>query len=114
MQLLQKEGTHCQSVPQQTQKHARSIQMRIHQFQTMTAPDTDKYHEYSLFYAQGRNTSAPILKIDGVNLEIELDTGATLSEQTYHKLFSTGKEPTLRNVATQLTTYIGEAIEILG
>ena len=48
---------------------------------------------------------------------MELDTGATLSvisEQAYHKLFSTGKGPTLRNIAIQLTTYIGEAIEILG
>ena len=45
---------------------------------------------------------------------MELDNGATLSvisEQTYHKLFSTGKGPTMRNVTTQLTTYI---IEILG
>ena len=38
---------------------------------------------------------------------------AVISEQTYHKLFSTGKAPTLRNVSTQLTTYTGEAIEIL-
>ena len=48
---------------------------------------------------------------------MELDTGATLSvisEQTYHKLFPTEKGPTLRNVTTQLTTYTGEAIEILG
>ena len=29
-------------------------------------------------------------------------------------MFSTGKGPTLRNVTTQLTTYTGEAIEILG
>ena len=29
-------------------------------------------------------------------------------------MFSTGKGPTIRNVTTQLTTYTGEAIEILG
>ena len=48
---------------------------------------------------------------------MELDTEATLSvisEQTYHKMFSTGKAPTLRNVTTQLTTYTGEAIELVG
>ena len=49
---------------------------------------------------------------------MELDTESNLSvisEQTYHKLFSTaGKAPTLRNVTTQLTTYTGDAIEILG
>ena len=48
---------------------------------------------------------------------MELDTRATLSvisEQTYHKLFSAGKATTLRNVTTQLTTYTGEVIDILG
>ena len=57
----------------------------------------------------GQNTPAPILthlKVNGIDLEMELDTGATLSvisKQSYHKLFSTGKAPTLRNVMTQLT-----------
>ena len=37
--------------------------MRTHQLQTMTAPDADESHEYSLFYTQGKNTSAPILKL---------------------------------------------------
>ena len=48
---------------------------------------------------------------------MELDTGATLSvisEQTYHKLFSNGKAPTLKTVTTKLTTYTGETIDILG
>ena len=31
------------------------------QLQTMTAPDADESHEYSLLYTQGKNTSAPIL-----------------------------------------------------
>ena len=48
---------------------------------------------------------------------MELDIGATLSvisEQTYHKLFSNGKAPTLKTVTTKLTTYTGETIDILG
>ena len=48
---------------------------------------------------------------------MELDTGVTLSvisEQTYHKMFSAGKATPLKTVTTQLTTYTGEAIEILG
>ena len=71
--------------------------MRTHQLQTMTAQDADESHEYSLFYYQGQNTAAPILftlKVDGIDQEMELDTGGTLSvisEQTYHKLFSIGK-----------------------
>ena len=115
-----KKKGHIAKVCRSKLKSMPNAQMRTHQLQTMTAPDADKSHEYSLFYTQGKNTSAPILvtlKIDGVSLEMELDTGATLSvisEQTYHKLFSTGKGPTLRNITTQLTTYTGEAIEILG
>ena len=94
--------------------------MRTHQLQTNAVPDAEETHEYSLFYTHGQNTPAPILvilKVNGSDREMELDTGATLSvisEQTYHKLFSTGKAPTLRNVMTQLTIYTGEAIEILG
>ena len=101
-------------------KSTQGAQMRTHQLQTNAVPDAEETHEYSLFYTQGQNTPAPILvtlKVNGSDLEMELDTGATLSvisEQTYHKLFPTGKAPTLRNVTTQLTTYTGEAIEILG
>ena len=65
MQLLQKERTHCQSVPQQNQKHT-GAQMRTHQLQI---PDTEETHKYSLFYTQGQNTPAPILvtlKVNGL------------------------------------------------
>ena len=50
-------------------------------------------------------------------MELTWDIKATLSvisEQTYHKLFSTGKAPILRTVTTKLTTYTREAINILG
>ena len=72
------------------------------------------------YFCTGIEHSSPILvtlKFSGIDLEMEFDTGATLSvisEQTYHKLLFAGKAPTLRNVTTQLTTYTGEAIEILG
>ena len=94
--------------------------MRTHQLQKMTELDAEETPEYSLFYAQGQNTSVLILvtlKVNGIDLEIELDTGATLSvisEQTYHKSFSAGKAPPLKTITTQLTTYTGEAIDILG
>ena len=83
----------------------------------MTELYAEETPEYSLFYAQGQNTSVLILvtlKVNGIDLEMELDTGATLSvisEQTYHK---SGKAPPLKTITTQLTTYTGEAIEILG
>jgi len=76
----------------------------------------DKNLEYSLFHTQGRNSSAPILvtlEVNGVNLTMELDTGATLSiisEETYHKLFSADKAPTLKASQAQLKTYTGEVI----
>ena len=51
--------------------------MKTHQLQI---PDAEETHEYSLFYTQGQNTPAPILvtlKVNGIDLEMELDTGAT-------------------------------------
>ena len=93
-------------MPQQNQKHAESID------ENSPTPEnycTEETPEYSLFYTQGWNTPAPILvtlKVSGIDLEMELDTEATLSvisEQTYHKLFSSGKAPPLKTVITQLT-----------
>lgn len=64
-------------------------QMNTHQLQTMAGPNAEETHEYSLFYTQGQNTSALILvtlKVNGIDQEMVLGTGATLSviiEQTY-------------------------------
>ena len=70
-----------------------------HQLQKITELDTEETTKYSLFYTQGQNTPAPILvtlKVNGIDLEMELDTGAILSvisEQTYHKCYLQERHP---------------------
>ena len=62
---------------------------------------------YSLFNTK-RQSPAPILvtlQINGIDLKMELDTGATLSiisQQTYHKLFPVGSIPLLKTSKAQL------------
>ena len=61
--------------------------MRTHQLQI---PDAEETHEYSLFYTQGQNTPVPILvtlKVNEIDLEMKLDTGATLSVISEHACF---------------------------
>jgi len=55
--------------------------------------------------------------VNGANLTIELDTGATwsiISEETYCKLFLADRAPTLKASRAQLKTYTGEVSRILG
>jgi len=76
--------------------------------------------EYSLSHTQGSSCSSPIfitVKLNGVDLTMELDTGATLSlisERTYKDLFPTEIAPCLQTSKAQLKTYTGEAIKLLG
>ena len=59
----------------------------------MPAEDNPEPQEYSLFHTQGCNRSPPILitlKVNGVDLTMELDTEGILSlisEKTYKELF---------------------------
>ena len=119
MQFVQKERTYFQIVSQQNQKRTKSTD------ENSPTPKNDWTRCWGNSWAliilcQGQNTSVLILvtlKVNGIDLEMELDTGATLSvisEQTYHKLFFAGKALPLKTITTQLTTYTGEAIEILG
>ena len=44
-----------------------------------------------------------MLQINGIDLEMELDTGAilsTISKQTYHKMFPVGSVPLLKTSET--------------
>ena len=79
----------------------------------------DETQEYSLFYTKGHSPALILvtMQINAIDLEMELDNGATLSiisEQTYHKLFPVGLIPLLKTSKAQLKTYMGEAIQILG
>ena len=86
----------------------------------MPAEDNSDPQEYSLFHIQGCKSSPPILitlKVNGVDLTMELDTGATLSlisEKTYKELFPAETVPHLQASKAQLKTYTGKVIKILG
>ena len=73
-----------------------------------------------MFHTQGQSSAEPIqvtLAVNGVNMTMELDTGATLSvisEETYHKLFPVETAPTVKTSKAQLKTYTGGVIPILG
>ena len=68
----------------------------------MPAEYNPEPQEYSLFHTQGCSRSPPILitlKVNGVDLTMELDTGATLSlisEKTYKELFPAETAPHLQ------------------
>ena len=58
-----------------------------------------------------------ILKIDGENLPMEVDTGASMtliSKATFDKLWNPQNAPSLQPTSSKLRTYIGEHIEVLG
>ena len=86
----------------------------------MPAEDDTEPLEYSLFHTQSSNRSPPILitlKVNGADLTMELDTGATLSlisENTYKKIFPVETAPHILNSKAQLKTYTGEVIKVLG
>ena len=67
-------------------------QIRTHQLLTSTT-DQAETDEYSLYHTQGHGTTPPFLvnfSMNGKDISMELDTGATLSlvsEKTYHSLF---------------------------
>ena len=99
---------------------AQQNQTRTGQLHQSTDAAGDETLEYSLFHTQGQSSAAPIqvtLAVNGVNMTMELDTGATLSvisEETYHKLFPVETAPALKTSKAQLKTYTGEVIPILG
>ena len=73
-----------------------------------------------MYHTKGPGTTPPILvtsQLNGQDLTMEMDTGATLSiisEKTYQSLFSPHAAPQLKPSTTQLKTYTGEVLQILG
>lgn len=100
-------------------KQKSQTQTRTHQLFTDTTETADK-DEYSLYHTQSQGTTPPImvtLQVDGRDLTMELDTGATLSivsEKTYKSLFSPDAAPKLKASEAELKTYTGEVLKILG
>ena len=58
-----------------------------------------------------------VVSIDGKELPMEIDTGATrsvISGKTFGQLGITTRTPTLQSTTTRLRTYTGEALKVMG
>ena len=58
-----------------------------------------------------------MVNVDGVDLPMELDTGAAvsiISHRAYRTIWSDGKHPVLHSSTAQLRTYTGEIIYVMG
>ena len=67
--------------------------------------------------SKGQNPSKVTVLINGVNLSMEIDTGASTSvinEKTFHTLSQSGKVLKLNVVNTVLRTCTGEVIPVVG
>ena len=75
--------------------------------------------EYNLFNVKDRNNHPMQVTatINGANLLLEVDTGATLSiisQNTDETLWADGKPPLLQPSGARLRTYTGEKIKVMG
>ena len=84
-------------------------------------PDTSSQNsEYTLFPIKSQTANPPwrtVLTINGKQVEMEIDTGASLSlisKATYDKLQSSAALPPLKTEQIKLRTYTGEEISVLG
>ena len=120
MSFLQEKRGHiaraCRSKQRPPKRHSLT---KTHQLLTSTT-DKAEPDEYPLYHTKGPGTTPPILvtlQLNGQDLTMELDTGATLSivsEKTYQSLFSPQAAPQLKPSTVQLKTYTGEVLTILG
>ena len=92
---------------------------KTHQLLTDTTDEAEP-DEYSMYHTKGPGITPPILvtlQLNGQDLTMELNTGATLSivsEKTYQSLFFSQAPPQLKPSTAQLKTYTGEVLRILG
>ena len=89
--------------------------------QTHTVEEASPPEEYTLYpVVQQQSSSTPLqstVKLDGKELSMEVDTGASLSlisETTYKKLWESSALPELQPTTVKLRTYTGEEIGVLG
>ena len=102
------------------QKDTHQIQSQdTHQVQPDEASGDMESGEYNLFNVKDRNNHPMQVTatINGANLLLEVDTGATLSiisQNTYETLLADGKPPLLQPSGARLRTYTGEEIKVMG
>ena len=82
--------------------------------------ETSPNNEYTCFPVKSQAATPPwrtVLTINGTQVEMEIDTGASLSlisKATYDKLQSSATLPPLKSEQIKLRTYTGEEINVLG
>ena len=77
---------------------------------------TENSGDYSMYNVTGSPVQ-PLKVTVIVNLEMEVDTGAStsiISEQTYNQLWPQDRRPTLQLTAVKLRTYSGEQLNVKG
>ena len=113
----------CRSKTKKSQQSPPALMSETHQIQTEEAvtdqEDMREYGEYDLFVIKNSDHRplSVTATINGVELPLEVDTGATLSiisEETYKRLYNEDNAPTLKPSGARLRTYTGEAIKVIG
>ena len=105
----------CRSIPKSDWRITPNAQKDIHfveEIEDGTNP------EYSMFNIRDLGV-APLnilVSIEGKDLEMEIDTGATksiISKETFDQLW-VSNDPTIQSTSTKLRTYTGEIIKVIG
>ena len=81
--------------------------------------DNECATEYTMYNCHANGTTPLLVKVtvNDIELQMEVDTGATLSvisEHTYRKLWSDTDAPPLQHSTAKLKTYTGEKISVKG
>ena len=100
--------------PRRQQKTSRTNQVK---------PDTtaEEHTEYTMYHTQTDRTTKPpytvMVKVNQVNLRMEIDTGATfsiISKKTYDSWWPKTRAPKLESTEVPLRTYTRQPIKVLG
>ena len=87
---------------------------------TVVSDDGEPETEFLTMYPLKTTSVKPIwvsVVINGQSLDMELDTGASvslISESTYFKLWNPDTRPTLKPSKVHLKTYTGSVVEVVG
>ena len=90
-------------------------QLQVDEFDS----ETDTVAEYTLFNVKDSKTQPfrVTVQVNGQDLSLEVDTGATLSlisYETYNRLWIHGSPPPIKHSLVKLRTYTGEKIDVIG
>ena len=106
----------CRSKPKQDNPPGKSRGLPTHKVEEASPPE-----EYTLYPVVDQDAPSTPLKtavtLDGKVLDMEVDTGASLSlisEATFKSLWNASAAPALQESAVKLRTYTGEEIAVLG